>query len=92
MIATNVMMNTTPPRTPPMTGARGNFLPPSFESFCIRLVGEDRPLGDGELSNEVEGIKLGVVVGIPKGVGDWRTKVRMAGTGRRNLDVHRGIS
>lgn len=74
MIATNVMMNTTPPRTPPMTGARGNLCPPSFKSFCIRFVGEDRPLGDVELSNEVEEIKTVVVVGVPNGVEDWKSK------------------
>lgn len=70
MIATNMMTNTTPPTTPPMTGARGNLLPPSFELLCTRFVGEDRPADDGEVAGEVEGIKSVAVVGVPKVAGD----------------------
>ena len=62
MTATNTMTNSTPPRTPPMTGARGNLLSPPFEPLCTRFVGEDVPADDGEVVDEVEESKSVAVV------------------------------
>jgi len=66
-MATSMMMKNTPPRTPPRTGARGNFLPPSL---CTKFVGEDGAVDDGEESDEVDVIRPGVVVRVPKAVED----------------------
>ena len=74
MIATNIMMNSTPPRTPPMTGARGNLLPPPPEPLCTRPVGEDGAVGEVEESDEGDEIKSEVVVRVSKVVEDWSTK------------------
>ena len=40
MTATNIVMSSTPTRTPPMPGARGSLPPPSPEPLCTRFVGE----------------------------------------------------
>ena len=74
MIATITMMNTTPPTTPPMTGARGKLFPPSFEPLCIRFVGEERAVDEAEVSDGVEEIKSVVVVVVPNVVDDWSVK------------------
>jgi hypothetical protein len=74
MIATDTMMNMTPPRTPPMTGARGKPLPPSSEPLCTMFVGEDRAVDDPKESDEVGEIKSEVVVRVSKAVEDWGTK------------------
>ena len=54
-----------------MTGARGNFFPPSFEPLWVRFVGEGSPLGEVVLSDEIKSV---VVVGVLYGVVDWNTK------------------
>jgi hypothetical protein len=53
MTATKMMVKTTPPTTPPITGARGNLLPPSAGLLCIKAVGED-----GLLDWVVEVVKI----------------------------------
>jgi len=73
-MATNMMMKNTPPRIPPRTGARGNFLPPSPEPLCTKSVGEDGAVDDAEESDEVDGIRPEVVVGVPKAVEDWSAR------------------
>ena len=70
MIATMVMMRNTPPRTPPMIGARGKLLPRLVKSFSLRPAEKDGPPDDVE---EVEEIEFVVFEGVSNGVGYWRT-------------------
>ena len=69
MIATKMRTSTTPPTTPPMTGAKGNLSPPPFGSVCI-TPGEE----DGPLDEDVEELEVVVVVVIPGWVEDWGAK------------------
>jgi len=74
MIATNIMMNSTPPTIPPITGARGNLLPSPFGLPCTRFVEVGGLLDEVEVSSGAEGAKSVVVVGMSNEVEDWRTK------------------
>jgi hypothetical protein len=71
MIATMVMMKNTPPRTPPMIGARGKLLPRLVKSFSLRPAEKDGPPDNVE---EVEEIEFVVFEGVSNVVGYWRTE------------------
>ena len=65
-------MRQTPPRTPPTTGARGNFLPVLL--FCTKAGGEDGSLDRVDVLVEGEEIRFVVLVEVSDMVENWGTK------------------